>query len=82
MQFWYCICASITQVQIILLYWKTRNSHSRLNNHNCRYGTLSTEAVYLRPFAVMACTCGFEGCNIIMLSIERKWKEVRDNFIM
>lgn len=61
---------------------KTRNPRSRLNNHNCGYGSSSTEPIHLRPFAVMAYICGFEGCDTMMLSIERKWKEVRDNLIV
>lgn len=61
---------------------KTKNPRSRLNIHNCGHASSSAEPIHLRPFAVMACICGFEGCDIMMLSIERKWKEARDILIM
>ena len=54
----------------------------RMKAHNSGSGSLSTESIHLRPFALMAYICGFEGHNKVQREyIERRWKECRDEVI-
>ena len=55
---------------------------NRIQQHNSGSGASSTEPSYLRPFAVMAYICGFDGRRPLREYIERKWKERRDELIM
>jgi predicted GIY-YIG superfamily endonuclease len=55
---------------------------TRLSLHNSGTGAIETAPAYLRPFALYAYVCGFEGCRRdLRYYIERKWKEERDNLI-
>jgi hypothetical protein len=58
---------------------ETNCLRDRLKQHNSGYGSLSTEPSYLRPFAVMAFICGFNGEKNLRRFIEQKWKEKRDS---
>ena len=53
----------------------------RLKQHNSGYGSTSTAPSYLRPFAVMAYICGFDGNKTLRCYVEQKWKERRDTLI-
>ena len=55
---------------------------NRIQQHNSGSGASSTEPSYLRPFAVIAYICGFDGQRPLREYIERKWKERRDELIM
>ncbi len=60
---------------------ETNCLRDRLKQHNSGYGSLSTEPSYLRPFAVMAFICGFNGEKNLRRFIEQKWKEKRDSLV-
>ena len=49
---------------------ETKYLRTRLREHNSGYGSLSIEPSYLRPFAVMAYICGFNGQKILRLFVE------------
>ena len=50
----------------------------RLPQHNSGYGSESTAPAELRPYAIMAYICGFDGENLsLRLHIEREWKLIR-----
>ena len=53
----------------------------RLKQHNSGYGSTSTTPSYLRPFAVLAFICGFNGNKTLRRVVEQKWKERRDFLI-
>ena len=61
---------------------ETKEIRRRLNQHNSGHGSSSTTPSYLRPFAVMAYICGFDGSRPLRLFIEKKWKEKRDLLIL
>ena len=54
---------------------ETKCLRTRLREHNSGYGSSSTEPSYLRPFAVTAYICGFNGLETLRLFVEDKWKE-------
>ena len=60
---------------------ETNCIRERLKQHNSGYGSSSTEPSYLRPFAVIAYICGFNGERTLRRHIEQKWKERRDILI-
>ena len=51
---------------------------TRINQHNSGYGSSTTAPPELRPFALMAYICGFDGQRDLMFHIERQWKLKRD----
>lgn len=54
----------------------------RIKEHNSGYGSQSTTPSYLRPFALMAYICGFNGeRSELRLHMERQWKLKRDYMI-
>ena len=57
---------------------ETNCLRDRLKQHNSGFGSSSTAPSYLRPFAVMAYICGFNGERNLRRFIEQKWKERRD----
>jgi predicted GIY-YIG superfamily endonuclease len=50
----------------------------RLKEHNTGHGSQQTASPMLRPWALLAFVCGFDGDRHLMLSFERQWKEMRD----
>ena len=50
-------------------------------NHNQGFGSSSTRAEYLRPFALMAYICGCGQRKILREQIEYQWKVSRDYLI-
>ena len=50
----------------------------RLQQHNSGHGAIGTQSQQLRPFAVLAYICGFDGNRYFRESIERKWKQKRN----
>jgi hypothetical protein len=54
---------------------------TRLRSHNSGYGSSSTEPVHLRPFALMAFICGFDGRKRLREFVEYMWKQRRDQLI-
>ena len=57
---------------------ETKNIRRRLQQHNSGYGSQSTCPSHLRPFAVFALICGFDGNKQLQTYVERLWKEKRD----
>lgn len=53
----------------------------RLQQHNSGYGSSSTSPPYLRPFAVFALICGFDGNKSLRRYVESAWKRERDKLI-
>ena len=49
-----------------------------LKEHNSGYNSCSTEPSYLRPFAVMAYICGFDGKKTLHQHIKQKWEDRRN----
>ena len=60
---------------------KTVSIGRRIQQHNSGVGSVSTEALHLRPFALFAYICGFASKNDLLFYIERVWKEKRDRLI-
>lgn len=60
---------------------KTKSLQQRLRAHNSGNGSVSTEPSHLRPYALFAYICGFDGNNNLMYYVEQKWKEVRDRLV-
>ena len=58
---------------------ETKNIRRRLQQHNSGYGSQSTCPSHLRPFAVFALICGFDGNKQLQTYVERLWKEKRDH---
>jgi predicted GIY-YIG superfamily endonuclease len=60
----------------------TQCIRSRIQQHNCGNGAIETAPAYLRPFALFAYICGFNGSRRdLRYYIERKWKDQRDQLI-
>ena len=53
----------------------------KLKEHNSGYNSCSTEPSYLRPFAVMAYICGFDGKNTLRQYIKQKWEDRRNELV-
>ena len=53
----------------------------RIQEHNGGVGSISTEPLHLRPYALFAYICGFDGKTDLLFYIERIWKERRDRLI-
>ena len=60
---------------------KTNNIRTRIQQHNSGVGSISTEPLHLRPYALFAYICGFESNNDLMFYVERIWKQKRDRLI-
>lgn len=60
---------------------KTNNIRTRIQQHNSGLGSISTEPLHLRPYALFAYICGFDSNTDLMFYIERIWKEKRDRLI-
>ena len=54
---------------------------TRLKQHNSGMGSVSTQPLYLRPFAILAYICGFGGRRILREQVEYQWKVKRDRLI-
>ena len=61
---------------------KTKNIRTRIRQHNSGIGSISTEPLHLRPYALFAYICGFDSNNDLMFYIERIWKQKRDQLII
>ena len=57
---------------------ETSNIHVRLNQHNSGYGSQTTIPLTLRPYALLAYVCGFEGNKTLRQRFEASWKRKRD----
>ena len=60
---------------------KTNCIRTRIRQHNTGIGATSTEPIHLRPFALYAYICGFNGNQELMFYVERQWKERRNRLI-
>ena len=60
---------------------KTNSIRRRIQEHNTGVGSVSTEPLHLRPYALFAYICGFKSNNALLFHLERKWKEKRDRLI-
>ena len=60
---------------------KTNNIRTRIRQHNSGIGSISTEPLHLRPYALFAYICGFDSNNDLMFYVERIWKEKRNQLI-
>ena len=60
---------------------KTLSLRSRIQQHNSGFGSMSTEPLHLRPYALFAYICGFNRRNDLLFYIELAWKEKRDQLI-
>lgn len=58
---------------------ETNNIGVRLNQHNQGYGSQTTCNPSLRPYALFAYVCGFEGNKKLMKDFEFTWKCRRDH---
>ena len=56
----------------------TKCISQRLNQHNSGYGSEGTSPLELRPYAVFAYICGFDGNFQLRYHVEREWKVKRD----
>ena len=54
---------------------KMNNIRTRIRQHNSGLGSISTEPLHLRPYALFAYICGFDSNNVLMFYIERLWKQ-------
>ena len=54
----------------------------RIREHNSGTGSVSTEPVHLRPYALYAYICGANGNDELLLFLERQWKVKRNRLIM
>ena len=59
-------------------YITTKFISQRLNQHNSGYGSEGTSPLELRPYAVFAYICGFDGNRQLRYHVEREWKVKRD----
>ena len=57
---------------------ETQSLSRRLREHNSGYGSNSTAHISLRPFALFAYVCGFDGNVQLRRHFEREWKKMRD----
>ena len=58
-----------------------KSIRTRIRQHNTGIGATSTEPIHLRPFALYAYICGFDGNQDLMFYVEREWKEKRNMLI-
>lgn len=54
---------------------ETQCLKTRLGNHNSGNGSTLTTPLHLRPYAIIAFICGFDGNKILRRQIERQWQE-------
>ena len=59
----------------------TLSIRKRIQQHNSGVGSVSTEPLHLRPYALLAYICGFNSNRELLYYIERRWKEERDKAI-
>ena len=57
---------------------ETQNIGVHLNQHNSGYGSQTTCDPSLRPYALFAYVCGFEGNKMLRRQFEYTWKYRRD----
>ena len=57
---------------------QTSSIRRRLCEHNSGYGSLSTSPIELRPYAVFALVCGFDGNDRLRRRFESLWQYERD----
>ena len=58
---------------------ETNNMSARLNEHNSGYGSKTTCPLSLRPYALFAYVCGFDGDKKLRCDFEKMWKRTRDS---
>ena len=54
---------------------------TRIQQHNSRLGSVSTEPIHLRPYDFLAYIGGFDSKTDIF-NVENLWKEIRDRQII
>ena len=59
----------------------TKYIRKRLNQHNSGFGSRSTNPLHLRPFAIYAYICGFNGNQLLRFHLENEWKRRQDYLI-
>ena len=59
----------------------TNSIRERIKQHNSGVGSVSTEPLHLRPYALLAYICGFDLRTEYMQYIEQRWKFERDQLI-
>jgi len=57
---------------------KTYSIRRRIQQHNSGVGSVSTEPLHLRPYALFAYICRFESKKDILFYMDQVWKEHRD----
>ena len=62
------------KVQTFSYIGETQNIGVRLNQHNQGYGSHTTCNPSLRPYALFAYVCGFEGNKTLRRQFEYTWK--------
>ena len=60
---------------------QTRFLVRRLKQHNSSHGSQQTADSSLRPWALLAFVCGFDGNRSQMLQFERRWQQRRDYLV-
>ena len=60
---------------------KTNSIRCRIQEHNSGTGSVSTEPLHLRPYALFAYVCGFNCQNDLLFYMEREWKDKRDRLV-
>ena len=72
-----CMLISIKDTRFSYI-GKTYSIRRRIQQHNSGVGSVSTEPLHLRPYALFAYICRFESKKDILFYMERVWKERRD----
>ena len=80
----YCYCLVSLRDRQSTYIGQTMNLRKRLHRHNEGIGGLQTSDPALRPWALMACVCSFEGRRAELLDFEfaRKMKEIMEGHIL
>ena len=77
-----CVCMLISvKDTLFTCVGKTMCIRERIHQHDSGVGSTSTEPVHLRPCALLACISGFNSRNDLLLFVEAKWKQRRDQLI-
>ena len=71
----YCYCLVSLRDRQSTYIGQTMNLRKRLHRHNEGIGGVKTSDPALRPWAVMAHVCSFEGHRMDMLNFEFAWKK-------
>ena len=64
-----------TRVHTFSYIGETKNIHTHLNKLNSGFGSHMTCPLSLRPYALFAYVCGFEGNKLLRRNFEEGWKK-------